>query len=483
MVGARGVGCLGWKGGGALPHISGVADDVRQRCRSLGVRSLQLQFTDILGVVKHVTVPIAQLDKALSGAVIVDGSALEGFVRTRESDMYLRPDPRTFSTFPWKAHTDAAAPGPSGHGRQDEPPAVTTSQTGRLICDLYNLDGEAYAGDPRHALRRACAAAEGMGFTPMVGAEPEFFLFRRDAAGRASTETNDLASYFDMGPLDMGEGVREEIVATVEEMGFDIASSHHEAAPGQHEVDFKYSDALAIADDLITFRLVARSIAAGRGLHATFMPKPLGDVNGSGLHIHVSLFHGADNAFHDPDAADGLSGVARQFLAGVLVHARGFTAVTNPLVNSYKRLVPGYEAPIFATWSQRDHSPLVRVPARRGVGTRIELRSPDPSCNPYLALAAIIAAGLDGLQHNLEPPRQTGAAVYRMSAEERQDLGIVPLPGNLEEALAAMETDVVVQEALGEHITSRFTEAKRIEWDYYRRQVHKWEIDQYLSAF
>lgn len=432
---------------------------------------MQLQFTDILGVIKHVTMPIAQLDKALNGEVVVDGSAIEGFVRTRESDMYLRADPRTFCTYPWNNSPDAPA---ADAGR---------ARTGRLICDLYSLDGSPFPGDPRHALHRACAAAAERGYTPMVGAEPEFFLFRRDESGRATTETSDLASYFDMAPLDIGERVREEIVAALEDMGFGIESGHHEAAPGQHEIDFKHEDALAAADDLMTFRLVARHVAAARGLHATFMPKPFGDVNGSGLHIHLSLAQGGRNAFYDPSAPDQLSEVARHFLAGVLTHARGFTAVTNPLVNSYKRLVPGYEAPIYATWSQRDHSPLVRVPSRREAGARIELRSPDPSCNPYLALSAIIWAGLDGVDQKMEPPRQTGAVVYRMSPEERRDLGIVPLPENLEEALAAMETDEVVQRALGEHIMTRFSEAKRIEWDYYRRQVHKWEIDQYLSAF
>ncbi len=461
---------------GTLPHGSAAPEDVRERCRSLSVRSLQLQFTDILGVIKHVTMPITQLDKALSGEVIVDGSAIEGFVRTREADMYLRADPRTCCVYPWK---DTLPGRPRGECTADG----VRGRTGRMICDLYGLDGSPFPTDPRHALKRVCAATAERGFTAMVGAEPEFFLFRRDDSGRATTETSDISSYFDMAPLDAGERVRDEIVSVLEDMGFGIESSHHEAAPGQHEIDFKHQDALAAADDLITFRLVARTVAAARGLHATFMPKPFGDVNGSGLHIHISLFRNGENAFHDPSAPDQLSAVARHFLAGVLAHARGFTAVTNPLVNSYKRLVPGYEAPIYATWSQRDHSPLVRVPARRASGARIELRSPDPSCNPYLALAAIIWAGLDGLDQKMEPPRQTGSAVYHMSADERRDMGIVPLPENLEEALLAMETDEVVQRALGEHITARLTEAKRIEWDYYRRQVHKWELDQYLSAF
>ncbi len=431
-------------------------------CRDLGVTALQLQFLDILGMVKHVTVPTSHLDQALAGEVIVDGSASESFVRTRESDMYLHPDPRTFCLLPWKTA-----------------PTITA----RLICDLYRMDGTPAPEDPRQALRRAAAAAQAMGYTAMVGMEPEFFLFRRDQAGRATTETLDLASYFDMAPADVGETVREEIVATLQRMGFIVESSHHEAAPGQHEIDLQYAPALAAADDFATLRTVVRTVAATHGLHATFMPKPVGDVNGSGLHVHHSLFRGEQNAFHDPQAPDGLARVTRQFVGGMLAHARGFTAVTNPLINSYKRLVPGYEAPVYATWSHRDHSPLVRVPARRGSGTRIELRSPDPSCNAYLAFAAILQAGLDGVAHRSEPPRQAGVAVYRMTAQERQDLGIAPLPVDLNEALQALQADDVVCDALGPAIVQRFVEAKEIEWDYYRRQVHKWEIDQYLATF
>jgi glutamine synthetase len=437
-------------------------DDVRHLCREQRVRFLQLQFTDILGVVKHVTLPISQLEKALAGEVIVDGSAIEGFVRLREADIYLRPDPQTFCIFPWKSEGGATA---------------------RMICDLYGLDGAPFPEDPRQALRRVCSLHAERGYVPMVGAEPEFFLFKRDPSGKGTTVTHDLAGYFDMGPLDQGESLREEIVSVLLEMGFDIASSHHEAAPGQHEIDLRYTDALSMADGLVTFRTVVRTVAALRGMHATFMPKPLVDVNGSGLHLHLSLFRGETNAFYDPSTPDQLSAVARHYLAGILAHARGFTAITNPLVNSYKRLVPGYEAPVFVTWSQREHSPLVRVPARRAAGTRIEVRSPDPACNPYLALAAILRAGLDGLDQRAEPPRQAGAAVYRMTAQERENLGIVPLPADLGEALAALEADEIVQEALGPQIFSRFTEAKRIEWDYYRRQVHQWELDQYLSTF
>ena len=437
-------------------------EDVRRLSREHEVRFLDLQFTDILGGVKHVTLPSSQLDRALADEIIVDGSAIEGFVRIREADLYLRPDPSSFLVYP------------------DERPGGVHA---RLICDLYGVDGSPFPEDPRHALRRVCAECSRRGFEPMIGIEPEFFLFRRDPSGRGTTETNDLAGYFDMAPLDLGEAAREEAVALLLDLGFEIDGSHHEAAPGQHEIDLRHADALAMADQLVTLRPLVRSVAARRGLHATFMPKPLADVNGSGLHLHCSLARAGGNAFYDANSEDGLSALARQFLAGVLRHARGFTAVCNPLVNSYKRLVLGYEAPVFVTWSYRDPSPLARVPIRRGGGTRIELRSPDPSCNPYLAFAAVIQAGLNGLTARLEPPRQTGAAVYRMTEQERHDLGIERLPADLSEALDALESDDVIQDALGPEICSRFTEAKRIEWDYYQRQVHRWELDQYLSAF
>ena len=445
-----------------MPSLVQTVDDVRQACREHEVQFIQLHITDILGSIKHVDLPLSRLEKALAGEVMFDGSAIEGFVRTRESDMYLRPDPRTFRILPWK------------HDR---------GVTARLVCDVHSLDGSPFVGDPRQALKRVCAEAAAMGFTCQAGPEPEFFLFRRDAAGRASTETNDLASYFDVAPLDIGESVREEIVSVLQRAQFDLESSHHEAAPGQHEIDFKYADALTMADSFMLFRLVVRTTAAARGLHATFMPKPVADVNGSGMHLHQSLFRNGTNAFFDEHGPDKLSAVARHYLAGLLDHARGYTAITNPLVNSYKRLVPGYEAPTFVTWSHREHSPLVRIPARRAVGTRLELRSPDPACNPYLALAVMFKAGLDGVKQGLEPPRQAGTAVYRMTPEERRQMGIQPLPRDLGEALDAMEGDDVVQGALGEHIFTRFLEAKRIEWDYYCRQVHRWELDQYLATF
>lgn len=435
------------------------ADDVRHACKEMKVQSVQLQFTDILGIVKHLDLPTSQLEKALGGEVMFDGSAIEGFVRMQESDMYLRPDPTTFCPLPWK----------SDHGT-----------TARMICDVVGTDGGPFPGDPRQALRRVTQEAASHGFTLMAGAEPEFFLFRR-IDQKPTTETGDLAGYFDMAPSDMGEKVREQIVLVLEQMGFSVESSHHESAPGQHEIDFKHAEALAAADGLVTFRVTARAVAALGGMHATFMPKPVSDVNGSGLHLHQSLFRGSDNAFFDARTPDQLSTVARHYLGGLIEHARALTALTNPLVNSYKRLVPGYEAPTEITWSLREHSPLIRIPARRGHGTRLELRSPDPACNPYLALAALLQCGLDGIRRKLEPPPQSGGLPPR--GPEREHPGVQHLPANLEEALECLEEDVVVRTALGEHIFRHFVSAKRIEWDYYRRQVHQWELDQYLSTF
>ncbi len=439
------------------------AEDVRRLVRELGVGTISLQFTDILGVSKSVDIPPGQLDKALAGELMFDGSSIEGFVRIEESDMLLHPDPATFTVYPWR--------------RQGEPVRA------RLICDIYNPDGTPFEGCPRLTLKRALAEAAALGYTFNVGPEPEFFLFLRDEQGRATTETTDAASYFDQAPVDRGEEARSRIVAALQEMGFEIEASHHEVAPGQHEIDFKYADALRTADNIVTFRMAVRVVAAEHGLHATFMPKPLYGVPGSGMHCHISLFRGDENAFYDPEAEDQLSQECRWFLAGVLRHARGFTAVCNPLVNSYKRLVPGFEAPVYVAWSHRNRSPLVRVPAKRGLSTRLELRSPDPSCNPYLALAAILHAGLDGIRNRWAPPPPVDRNIYLMTPRERADLGIENLPGSLEKALDELKKDKVVQAALGDHIYRRFLEAKQLEWDVYRAQIHRWEVDQYLSTF
>ncbi|AEG59105.1 type I glutamate--ammonia ligase [Desulforamulus ruminis] len=438
-------------------------DDVRQMCKDLNVKFIRLQFTDIFGVLKNVAITVEQLDKALDGEMMFDGSSIEGFVRIEESDMYLRPDPSTFVVFPWKPREGGVA---------------------RLICDIYNPDGTPFFGDPRYALKRALAEAEQMGYVMNVGPEAEFFLFHVDNEGRPTTKTHDKAGYFDMTPIDLGENARRDMVLTLEQMGFEIEASHHEVAPGQHEIDFKYADALDMADKIMTFKLVVRTIAQRHGLHATFMPKPVFGINGSGMHVNQSLITlDGKNAFYDPDAPMGLSKVCMNYIAGLMNHADAITAIANPTVNSYKRLVAGYEAPVYVAWSGRNRSPLIRIPAKRGMSTRVELRSPDPSCNPYLALAACLHAGLDGIKKGMTPPPATDRNIYEMTLAERQELGISNLPENLSEALKVLAADNVIKEALGPHIFERFIEAKSIEWDRYRMQVSSWELDEYLEKF
>lgn len=437
-------------------------EDVLRLADELNVKFVRLQFTDIFGTLKNVAIPVSQLPKALEGEIQFDGSSIEGFVRIEESDMNLRPDPNTFVLFPWKPKEGAVA---------------------RLICDVYNPDGTPFAGCPRGQLKRVIAEAEKMGYTMNAGPEAEFFLFHTDADGRPTLITHDQGGYFDLTPVDLGENARRDMVLMLTEMGFEIEASHHEVAPGQHEIDFKYNNALATADNLATFRFVVRTVAQMHGLHATFMPKPIFGINGSGMHTHQSLFKGDQNVFYDPNGPYELSRECLSYIAGLLEHAPAFTAITNPTVNSYKRLVPGYEAPVYIAWSQRNRSPLVRIPSRRGLGTRVELRSPDPSCNPYLALAVMLKAGLDGIKRDLTPPKPEDRNIYSMTPEERAQHNIKSLPGSLEEALKELEKDPVILEALGEHIWDRFREAKTIEWDLYRTQVHKWEIDRYLANF
>ncbi|PZN05264.1 MAG: type I glutamate--ammonia ligase [Bacillota bacterium] len=438
-------------------------EDIKAAIRDMNIGTISLQFTDILGTVKHVEIPASQIDKALAGELMFDGSSIEGFVRIEESDMYLRPDPATFVILPWKTR----------EGRR----------TARLICDVYNPDGTPFEGDPRYVLKRVVAEAAEMGYVMNVGPEPEFFLFERPSAEPGRPVTLDHAGYFDLAPVDKGEEVRAEIVLTLQEMGFEIEAAHHEVAPSQHEVDFKYADAVTTADNIATFRSVVRTIALQHGLHATFMPKPLYGENGSGMHLHQSLFRGEENAFYDPNTPDRLSDVCKQYIAGIMEHARAITAVTNPLVNSYKRLVPGYEAPVYVAWSYRNRSPMIRIPAKRGLSTRIELRSPDPSCNPYLALAVILKAGLDGIKRRLTPPDPVEGNIYHMSEAEREELGIASLPGSLAEAIRALEQDPLILEALGSHVASRYLEAKKIEWDVYRTQISPWELQEYLAKY
>lgn len=437
-------------------------EDVLNKAKEFDVKFVRLQFTDIFGVLKNVAITVEQLEKALDGELMFDGSSIEGFVRIEESDMYLRPDPNTFVIFPWRPKDGAVA---------------------RLICDVYNPDQTPFIGDPRNMLKRVLAEAAEMGYTMNVGPECEFFLFLTDGEGRPTTITHDQAGYFDMAPVDLGENARRDMVMTLEQMGFEIEASHHEVAPGQHEIDFKYADALTAADNIATFKIVVRTIAQRHGLHATFMPKPIFGINGSGMHTNQSLFKNGKNAFYDPSGKLELSTEAYHYIAGLMNHVRSFAVITNPTVNSYKRLVPGYEAPCYVAWSARNRSPLIRIPAKRGLSTRVELRSPDPSANPYLALAVQLAAGLDGIKHKLTPPPPVDQNIYAMDEATRAEVGIGSLPATLYEALEELKKDQVIRSALGEHIFERFVEAKTKEWDSFRIRVHQWELDEYLAMY
>ncbi|MGZ4031519.1 MAG: type I glutamate--ammonia ligase [Tumebacillaceae bacterium] len=439
------------------------AQDITRLAQEENVRYIRLQFTDLLGVIKNVEIPISQLDKALDNKMMFDGSSIDGFVRIEESDMYLYPDLSTWLVFPWDAEQGKVA---------------------RLICDIYMPDGTPFPGDPRGILKKAMEDAKAMGYTDMnVGPEPEFFLFKLDDKGNITTEVNDQGGYFDLAPVDLGENCRRDIVLTLEEMGFEIEASHHEVAPGQHEIDFKYSNAVEAADNIMTFKLVVKTVARKHGLHATFMPKPIFGINGSGMHCHQSLFSNGTNVFYDEADELGLSKTARHYLAGILTHARGFAAITNPTVNSYKRLVPGYEAPSYIAWSAKNRSPLVRIPASRGLSTRIELRNPDPACNPYLALAAMLQAGLDGIRRELPLAEPVNRNIYVMSDEELAENGIMSLPANLKEAIDELLADELLVKALGEHAVTHFVEAKQIEWDMFRTTVTEWERNQYLTVY
>ncbi|WP_427138646.1 type I glutamate--ammonia ligase [Psychrobacillus psychrodurans] len=438
-------------------------EDIKKFVQEHEVNFIRLQFTDILGTIKNVEIPVSQLDKALDNKMMFDGSSIEGFVRIEESDMYLVPDLNTWVVFPWI----------TGKGK-----------VARLICDVNKADGTPFAGDPRNNLKRILKEMEELGFTSFnLGPEPEFFLFKLDAQGEPTLELNDHGGYFDLAPMDLGENCRRDIVLELEEMGFEIEASHHEVAPGQHEIDFKYADAVTACDNIQTFKLVVKTIARKHGLHATFMPKPLFGVNGSGMHFNVSLFKGKENAFYDESAEIGLSETAMQFMAGVLKHVQSFTAITNPLVNSYKRLVPGYEAPCYVAWSGQNRSPLIRIPSSRGVSTRVEVRSVDPAANPYLAMAVILQAGLDGIKNKLTPPPAVDRNIYVMTEEERIENGIHNLPPTLHAAVQELGKSETIRRALGEHIYANFVEAKEIEWDMFRTTVHPWEREQYLKMY
>lgn len=437
-------------------------EQIIQRVKDEDVKFIRLQFTDILGTLKNVAITASQIEKALDNKCMFDGSSIEGFVRIEESDMYLYPDYDSFELFPWRQQ----------HGK-----------VARLICDVYNTDGTPFQGAPRNILKKVIAQAAEMGFECKIGPELEFFLFHTDENGRPTTKTQDEAGYFDLGPVDMGENARRDMCLTLEDMGFEIEASHHEVAAGQHEIDFKYADALSTADNVETFKLAVKTIAQRHGLHATFMPKPIFGICGSGMHCNLSLNKNGHNAFYDPADSFGLSKDAYYFIGGLLKHIKAITAVINPLVNSYKRLVPGYEAPCYIAWSGANRTTLCRIPSARGEGTRVELRSPDPSCNPYLAFALVLAAGLDGIKNKVEPPKSVDKSVYAMTAEERAAEQIDSLPGSLEEALEYMQADPFVKEVLGEHIFNKYIEAKTQEWERYRTRVSQWEIDEYLTKY
>ena len=437
-------------------------EDIIRLVREEDAQFIRMQFTDIFGQLKNVAITASQIGRALDNQIMMDGSSIAGFVRIEESDQYLWPDLDTFAILPWRPQYGKVA---------------------RLICDVHNPDGTAFAGDPRGVLKRVLRRADALGFTCNVGAELEFFLFQTDEDGQPTIRTSDEASYFDLGPLDQGESTRREICRMLEEMGYEIEASHHESAAGQHEIDFKYVDAMDAADKIMTFKLAVKTIAQKNGLHATFMPKPLFGAAGSGMHLNMSLFRDGKNLFYDPDDPRGLSQMAYSFIAGLLEHVKGFTALTNPLVNSYKRLVPGYEAPCYKAWSASNRSALIRIPASRGSSTRVELRSPDPACNPYLAIAACLAAGLDGIERGLTPPPEIPGNIYEMDAATRSAFGIETLPRTLEEALEAMKQDQLVMDVLGEHVASHYLAGKQREWEEYQTRVSSWEIEKYLVTY
>ncbi len=435
-------------------------EDVLKKAEELGVEFIHLQFTDLIGTLKNISITKSQLKKALDNEIMFDGSSIDGFVRIEESDMYLRPDIKTFEVYPWK-------------------PQI--GQEARLICDIYNPDGTPFEGCPRNILKKVIRKSDEMGYFMNAGPECEFFLFHLDEEGKATLKTNDEAEYFSLAPVDLGEAARRDMVLTLQKMGFEIEASHHECAPGQHEIDFKYSDVLTAADNIMTFKMVVRIIAQKHGLHATFMPKPVYGLAGSGMHINQSLFKGGKNAFYDPDGKDELSAIAFNYIAGLLKYARPMSAITNPTVNSYKRLVPGYEAPIYVAWSHKNRSPLIRIPAKRGESTRIEVRHPDPSANPYLAMAVNLAAGLKGIEENMQAPPAEMANLYKMSPEERVKKDIHNLPATLEEAIRELKNCPFMLKVIGPHAEDKYIQAKMTDWMNYSMHVSEWEIETYLN--
>ena len=434
-------------------------EDIWRMIEEEDVEFIRLQFTDIFGTLKNVAVTTSQLERVLNNEIMFDGASIEGFARVEQSDMFLRPDLDTFAIFPWRPQQGKVA---------------------RFLCDIYRPDGTPFAGDPRHVLKRTVQEAAEMGYQMDVGPECEFFLFHTDDEGNPTTITHEKAGYFDVGPLDLGENARRDMILTLEDMGFVVEASHHEDAPAQHEIDFHYDEALKTADDIMTFKLAVKTIAKRHGLYASFMPKPKTGVNGSGMHINMSLARDGVNVFYDGQDCNHLSKEGYWFIGGIMKHIAAITAIANPLVNSYKRLVPGYEAPVYIAWSMRNRSPLIRIPAQTGTTQRIELRSPDSATNPYLAIAVCLAAGLDGIRNQIEPPASVEGNIFVMSEEEREKAGIKYLPTSLAEAIDGLEQDALIREVLGEHISRKYIEAKKEEWKEYCAAVSSWEIDRYL---
>ncbi|MFZ5989281.1 MAG: type I glutamate--ammonia ligase [Bacillota bacterium] len=428
-----------------------------------GVKFISLQFSDIFGILKNVAITIDQLEKALDNRCMFDGSSVDGFVRIEESDMFLSPDPDTFLIFPW-----------SSQG----------GKMGRLICDVIMPDGSPFEGDSRYILKKALKKLSDMGYDSFnIGPECEFFLFHTNENGEPTTITHDNAGYFDLGPVDLGENARRDMCMVLENMGFEIEASHHENAPGQHEIDFRYMDALSAADCILTFKQVVKTVAYRNGLYATFIPKPILGVSGSGMHTNLSLFRNGKNAFYNENDPLNLSQEAYWFIGGLMKYARDITAITNPIVNSYKRLVPGHEAPVHIAWSAKNRSPLIRIPAAKGEATRIEYRSPDSSCNPYLAIAVILNAGLEGIKNKIQPPAPVDKNIYALSEEYKREIGIERLPENLAEAITCMKNSKMVREVLGDHAFTKYIGAKTVEWEEYRKIVTDWELKRYLTKY
>ena len=436
--------------------------DILRLVEEEDVGFIRLQFTDIYGTLKNVAITTGQLERALNNECMFDGSSIEGFSRIEESDMYLRPDLNTFTIFPWRPQQGKVA---------------------IFICDIYRPDGTAYESDPRQVLENVIRETEEMGYQFVVGPEFEFFLFHQDDDGTPTTTTHEKAGYFDLGPLDLGENARRDMVLTLEDMGIEIEASHHEMAPAQHEIDLKYEEALETADNMVTFRMVVKTIAKRHGLHATFMPKPKYGINGSGMHLNMSLSRDGENIFSDENDEHGLSQEAYYFIGGLMKHIKAITFITNPLVNSYNRLVPGYEAPTYIAWSANNRTPLIRIPESRRSGKRIELRSPDASANPYLALAVCLAAGMEGIREKILPPKEISQNIFELNEEEKKALGIECLPGSLMEAVEEFEKDAFIQKVLGEELSQKFIKAKKAEYDRYRSQVSEWEMNEYLQKY